>query len=330
MLEEEVLALLRQHAEGYLSGEAMSRTLSVSRAAVWKAVELLRRDGYEIASASNRGYRLAGSPDQIRAGELSGALAGQLIGRELICLETVDSTNNEAKRRAALGAAEGLVVLSEEQTGGRGRRGRSFQSLSGKGLYGSVLLRPAVSLDALSEVTAWTAVAVCRGLRACCGVEPQIKWTNDILLGGKKLCGILTEMELEAESATPSHVVVGIGVNVNQTAADFGPELAGMATSLALEGCRPRRAELARHLLTALEDMYAAFPEEKEGYLAEYRARCVTTGREVVLLQGGRETAAFAEEVDDHFALVVRLADGTRQTVSSGEVSVRGLLGQYV
>lgn len=330
MLEEEVLALLRGHGEGHLSGEAMSRTLAVSRAAVWKAVEALRRDGYQITSAPNRGYRLAGGPDRIRAGELAGALAGRTVGRELVCLETVDSTNTEVKRRAAAGAAEGLAVLAEGQTAGRGRRGRSFQSLSGKGLYLSVLLRPAVSLAELSQLTAWTAVAVCRGIQSCCGAEPQIKWTNDILLNGKKLCGVLTELELEAESAAPSHVVVGLGVNVSQTAADFGPELADIATSLELEGFSVRRAELAGRILAALDDLYAAFPAGKADYLSDYRARCVTTGREVLLLRGDAQVPAFAEAVDDDFGLVVRCPDGRRETVTSGEVSVRGLMGQYV
>ena len=305
MLEEEVLALLRGHGEGHLSGEAMSRTLAVSRAAVWKAVEALRRDGYQITSAPNRGYRLAGGPDRIRAGELAGALAGRTVGRE-------------------------LAVLAEEQTAGRGRRGRSFQSLSGKGLYLSILLRPAVSLAELSQLTAWTAVAVCRGIQSCCGAEPQIKWTNDILLNGKKLCGVLTELELEAESAAPSHVVVGLGVNVSQTAADFGPELADIATSLELEGFSVRRAELAGQILAALDDLYAAFPAGKADYLSDYRARCVTTGREVLLLRGDAQVPAFAEAVDDDFGLVVRCPDGRRETVTSGEVSVRGLMGQYV
>ena len=300
MLEEEVLALLRGHGEGHLSGEAMSRTLAVSRAAVWKAVEALRRDGYQITSAPNRGYRLAGGPDRIRAGELAGALAGRTVGRELVCLETVDSTNTEVKRRAAAGAAEGLAVLAEGQTAGRGRRGRSFQSLSGKGLYLSVLLRPAVSLAELSQLTAWTAVAVCRGIQSCCGAEPQIKWTNDILLNGKKLCGVLTELELEAESAAPSHVVVGLGVNVSQTAADFGPELADIATSLELEGFSVRRAELAGQILAALDDLYAAFPAGKADYLSDYRARCATTGREVLLLRGDAQVPAFAEALPEH------------------------------
>ena len=242
----------------------------------------------------------------------------------------MDSTNTEVKRRAAAGAAEGLAVLAEGQTAGRGRRGRSFQSLSGKGLYLSVLLRPAVSLAELSQLTAWTAVAVCRGIQSCCGAEPQIKWTNDILLNGKKLCGVLTELELEAESAAPSHVVVGLGVNVSQTAADFGPELADIATSLELEGFSVRRAELAGQILAALDDLYAAFPAGKADYLSDYRARCATTGREVLLLRGDAQVPAFAEAVDDDFGLVVRCPDGRRETVTSGEVSVRGLMGQYV
>ena len=329
MLQDEVLSLLRSEPSVYRSGEEMSRRLGVSRAAVWKAVEALRRAGYEIVSAPNRGYRLSGAPDDLRPGELTAALSGHLVGREVVCLDTVDSTNSEIKRRAANGAAEGLAVLSDEQTAGRGRRGNAFQSLKGKGLFCSVLLRPQVALDALSQLTAWTAVAVCRAIEACCGLTCGIKWTNDIILDGKKLCGILTELEFEAESAAAVAVVVGVGVNVGQTEADFGPDLSPIAASLTQALGRPvRRAELAVHLLTALDEMYAAFPQGKHEYLAEYRRRCVTTGHEVALVRpdGGREPA-FAREVDDDFALVCRLPDGTERTVTAGEVSVRGLLG---
>ena len=223
----------------------------------------------------------------------------------------------------------GLAVLSDEQTAGRGRRGNAFQSLKGKGLFCSVLLRPRVPLDALSQLTAWTAVAVCRAIEACCGLECGIKWTNDIILDGKKLCGILTELEFEAESAAAVAVVVGVGINVGQTEADFGPDLSPIATSLTQALGRPvRRAELAVHLLTALDEMYAAFPRGKGEYLAEYRRRCVTTGHEVALVgpDGGREPA-FAQAVDDDFSLVCRLPDGSERTVTAGEVSVRGLLG---
>lgn len=142
MSREKVLSLLRERQGDYLSGEAMSRELGISRAGVWKAIEGLRQEGYTISSAPNRGYRLEAGPDRLRAGELSGPLSGSLVGGSLLCLDVIDSTNTECKRQAMAGAAEGLVVTAEEQTGGRGRRGRSFQSPRGKGLYLSALLRP--------------------------------------------------------------------------------------------------------------------------------------------------------------------------------------------
>ena len=329
MLQDEILALLRSEPGAYRSGEEMSRRLGVSRAAVWKAVETLRREGYEIVSAPNRGYRLSAAPDDLRPGELAAALRGRLVGRTVVCLDTVDSTNSEVKRRAAGSAPEGLAVLSDEQTAGRGRRGNAFQSLKGKGLFCSVLLRPQVPLEALSQLTAWTAVAVCRAVEACCGLTCGIKWTNDIILNGKKLCGILTELEFEAESAAAVAVVLGVGINVGQTEADFGPDLAPTAVSLTQALGRPvRRAELAVHLLAALDEMYAAFPQGKAAHLAEYRRRCVTTGREVALVGAdGSRTPAFAQGVDDDFSLVCRLPGGTERTVTAGEVSVRGLLG---
>ena len=329
MLQDEILALLRSEPGAYRSGEEMSRRLGVSRAAVWKAVETLRREGYEIVSAPNRGYRLSAAPDDLRPGELAAALRGRLVGRTVVCLDTVDSTNSEVKRRAAGGAPEGLAVLSDEQTAGRGRRGNAFQSLKGKGLFCSVLLRPQVPLEALSQLTAWTAVAVCRAVEACCGLTCGIKWTNDIILNGKKLCGILTELEFEAESAAAVAVVLGVGINVGQTEADFGPVLSSIATSLIQAlGYPVRRAELAVHLLTALDELYTAFPQGKADYLAEYRRRCVTTGHEVALVRSdGSREPAFAREVDDDFALVCRLPDGSTRTVTAGEVSVRGLLG---
>ena len=318
MLRDEVLALLKAREGKPLSGEEMSRALGVSRAAVWKAMESLRDEGYVISSAPRRGYALEGSPDRLSAGELAGALAGRRVGRALVCLETVDSTNNEVKRRALAGAADGLAVVAEQQTGGRGRRGRSFVSPAGQGLYLSVLLRPRCPLEEVSTLTAWTAVAVCNAVERGCGV----------ILDGRKLCGILTELELEAESAALRHVVVGVGINLTQTAADFGPEVAPVAVSLAQAlGRAPRRAEMAAAVLAALDELYAAFPAERAAWLERYRADCLTLGRTVRLLRAGGEEEAFAEAVDDTFALVVRRADGSREAVSSGEVSVRGLLG---
>lgn len=327
MGKEDVLAALRRAEGRTLSGEELSRTLGVSRAAVWKAVTALREAGYQIEGQSARGYELVGSPDVLDASALR--CPDCVVGCQVICLDKTDSTNDELKRRATQGAPTGLVVTAEEQTGGKGRRGRSFQSLAGKGLYLSVLLRPQVPAEQVSQLTAWTAVAVCRAVEAVSRVRPSIKWPNDVLVEGKKLCGILTELGVEAETGAVSYVVVGMGTNVSQTEADFGPELSGIATSLSILGADIRRAELAQALLAELDAMNAAFPEGRAEYLKYYRHRCVTLGREVKLVGPEGERLATALDVDENFALRVRLADGTEETVSSGEVSVRGVLGYH-
>lgn len=328
MSREKVLSLLLEHPSESLSGEAMSRTLGVSRAAVWKAIEALRQEGYEISSAPNRGYRLVSSPDRVREGELAGPLAGCRVGSTLLCLDTIDSTNTECKRRAMSGAPEGLVALAEEQTGGRGRLGRTFQSPKGCGLYLSALLRPRLEPADVADFTAWVAVAVCDGIEAACGVRPRIKWTNDLVLEGKKLCGILTELGLESETNSLQYMVTGIGINVNHRPEDFSEDVRPIATSLAQVLGRPvRRAPLAAEVIRALDRMYAAFPQGKGEYLEKYRADCLTPGNPVQLITPASRQEAYAVEVDDDFRLVVELPDGSRRALSAGEVSVRGMYG---
>lgn len=254
--------------------------------------------------------------------------ADRLVGQTLLCLDTVDSTNTELKRRAAQGAPDGLAVIADRQTGGRGRLGRSFVSVPEKGLYLSVLLRPRCAVAELTTLTAWAAVAVCDAIHSVCGVRPGIKWTNDLVLEGRKVCGILTELGTDPKTGAPDYVVLGIGVNLSQTAADFGPEVAPVAISLAQAlGTAPDRAQLAAAILSALDGLYAAFPKERVAWLARYRANCITTGKPVRLLRPNGVQEAFAEAIDDDFALTVRLPDGRRETVSGGEVSVRGLFG---
>ena len=328
MSRESVLSLLRESQDKYLSGEAMSRELGISRAAVWKAIEALRQEGYEIASAPNRGYHLESAPDLVREGELAGPLAGCHVGSELVCLETIDSTNTECKRRAMTGAKDGLVIISNEQTGGRGRLGRTFQSPKGCGLYLSALFRPQLPPETVTDFTAWVAVAVCDGIEAACGVRPQIKWTNDIVMGRKKLVGILTEMSLESETNSLEYLVTGIGVNVNHRPQDFHEDIRDMATSLAQQLGHPvRRAELAAEIIKALDKMYAGFPENKQEYLDKYRADCMTPGHQVQLFTPASREEAYAVEIDDQFRLVVEMPDGTRRALSAGEVSVRGMYG---
>ena len=328
MTREKVLSLLKEAGTSYCSGQSMSQTLGISRAAVWKAIDALRQEGYEISSVPRRGYRLEQAPDRLSAGELTGALRGCALGRKVVCLDSVDSTNNYAKKLADEGAPHGTVVLTDHQTGGRGRRGNSFLSPAGKGLYLSVLLRPDLPPADVINLTAWIAVAVCDAVEQVIGQRPGIKWTNDLILHSKKLCGILTEMSLEAETGELQYVVAGIGINVSQSDADFGTEVSQLAISLEQAlGRRIRRADLAIAVIRALDGMMAAFPAEKEAYLERYRADCLTLGREVRLIRKGEAQTAFAQSIDGDFALVVRHPNGETETVSAGDVSVRGLLG---
>ena len=329
MGRQAVLSLLRQQ-EGFVSGEEISRRLGLSRTAIWKAVDALRRDGYTVEARTGLGYRLLAAPDAVTEPEIRHFLGEtDRVGRTLVCLEEVDSTNLYAKQLAAEGAADGAVVVADRQTAGRGRLGRSFQSPGGRGIYLTALLRPDLPPERLSPVTAMAGVAVCRAVERHCNVSPGLKWPNDPVLGGKKLCGILTELSLEGETGRVQDLVLGIGINVSQRPEDFTPEIREIATSLTQALGRPvSRPALAAEVIREVDRLYAALTAGELGpYLAEYRRRCVNLGRTVRLLgPGGGETAE-ALDIDGDFGLVVRTADGTVRTVRSGEVSVRGLYG---
>lgn len=330
MSRETVLALLRRQEGDFVSGEEISRQLGLSRAAVWKAVDALRRDGYTVEARTGLGYRLAAAPDALTEPEIHRFLPPtEVVGRKLVCLSQVDSTNTRARELALAGEPEGLVVVADCQTAGRGRMGRSFQSPQGKGIYLTALLRPQLPPERLMIVTALAGVAVCGAVEAVCGLSPGLKWPNDPVLNGKKLCGILTELALEAETGSLQYLVVGIGVNVLQTAEDFSTEVAAIATSVAAELGRPvSRPALAAALIARLDRLRSALVSgDTEAYLAEYRRRCVNLGKRVRLLTSDGEESGEALDVDRDFGLVVRKDDGTVTTVRSGEVSVRGLYG---
>ncbi len=245
-------------------------------------------------------------------------------GREVVWLDTVDSTNDECKRRAAHQSyPHGLAVIAGRQTRGKGRRGRSFQSLEGQGLYLSALWTPPGDPEAVSQLTAWVAVAVAAAVEQTTGLKVDVKWPNDLQIGGKKLCGILTELSLEPRTQAVQYVVVGIGVNLTQTAADFGPELAPIAVSLAQAGAEVSREELAAAILDELDALAVDFPSQREKYLTKYRQECVTLGQEVTIFRPTSTQDAVAMDVDESFALLVRYPDGTVERVTSGEVSVR-------
>ena len=325
MTKDDVLALLEQ-ADAPVSGEQMCKTLGLTRAAVWKAIEALRADGYEIEAATRRGYFLCTCP--LTKSALERRLAGQFPTEKLIVLPEVDSTNNYLKTLAANGAPDGTAVLSLKQTAGPGRRGRSFLSEPG-GLYLSFLMRPQEPAEALLHLTALAGLCVCTAVKQVTGMQAGIKWPNDPVLNGKKLCGILTELSVSLETQEPEYVVIGIGVNCNNASEDFPPELREVATSLYLEtGKRVQRAALAAALIEELDKLYAALQSgDTASYLTAYRRDCLTLGREVQLLWQNVKEKVTALDVDDQFGLVVRRTDGTVETIRTGEVSVRGLYG---
>ena len=230
----------------------------------------------------------------------------------------VDSTNTRIKQLAARGASDGTLYIAAAQNAGRGREGRTFVSPPG-GLYLSMLLRPGCGAEEALSITPSAAVAVCRAVKEVCGLDCGIKWPNDVVLGGKKLCGILTEAGTDKEGL---FLVLGIGVNVN--AEEFPEELRPAAGSVFLHSGKKTELEiLARVLIAALDEMYDAWKADKNAFLEEYRAHCVNTGREV--LAGGRPAKALG--IADDYALLVEYPDGTRENIAYGEVSVRGLYG---
>ena len=321
MTKEDVLALLEK-SDAPVSGEQMCKALGMTRAAVWKAIEALRADGYDIDAAPRRGYRLCAKPLQKEA--LCRLLDGKFPADRLVVLPEVDSTNNYLKQLASNGAPDETAVLSIRQTAGRGRRGRSFLSEPG-GLYLSYLIRPHEPAQELLHLTALAGLCVCNAVLQVTGMKPSIKWPNDPVLNGKKLCGILTELSVSLETQEPEYVVIGIGINCNQT--QFPPEL-DMATSLRLEaGCPADVNAIAAALLLELSRMRREFLSRKPDWIAAFSQNCLTVGKDIQILRGEEVRQAKATGIGPDAELLVEYPDGTSGSVSSGEVSVRGFYG---
>jgi len=330
MSKETLLQLLTGRAD-YVSGEEMSRVLGVSRAAVWKNIRTLREAGYEIDAKTNRGYRLVSRPDTLSAEAIWPLVVSGGFCSEILYLDEVDSTNSYLKRLAASGAEHGTVVIANSQTGGRGRMGRGFVSQPGKGVFFSVLLRPSTAPPEIAALTAFSAVAVCEAISAilCSAgiapVPPQIKWVNDIIMGDKKVCGILSEMSMEAETGRVDYIVIGAGVNVHYRAEDFPEEIRSKATSLAMLSDEPvSRAKLAAALIDAFARMVGQCFTRSEAYVARYRELCATVGRDILVLRGDERHPAHALGINDDCGLTVRYPDGREETLHYGETSILG------
>lgn len=321
MKKSELLNLLREG--GYLSGAELGKRFGVSRAAVSKAMAGLKKEGYAITSTPNKGYLLTGETRRISASGIRAALGDHPWAANLHVLAMVDSTNNYLKNAAAAGAAHGTVAVADWQTGGRGRMGRRFDSPPGTGVYLSVLLRPACRAEELMTLTAQAAVAARRAIAAACGAEPGIKWVNDLVLGDRKICGILTELSVEAESGLVSWAVVGIGINCNRALEDFPEPIREMAGSILSQTGRPvDRTLLSAELIRALSELPRA------DWQAEYREACVNLGKPVQILAPGQPPReGIAVDLGPQAELIVRFPDGAEEAVNAGEVSVRGLYG---
>ena len=310
MTKEEILRVLRERGD-YVSGEQMAELLGVSRAAIWKQVQSLSREGYEIESHPHRGYRLTGVPDKLYPSEVRNGLQTCLIGCKVVHFNTTTSTNTVARRLAEQGDPEGTVVIAETQTRGKGRLGRKWITRKG-GLWLSVVLRPEIDPAHAAGLTLLAAVAVARALRGA-GLEAMIKWPNDVLVNGKKICGILTEMSAETDAV--SFIILGIGVNVNN---DVPLET---ATSLRAElGRSADRVKFAQALLEELEEEYLTFKSKGlTPILWEWRRYSDTLGRPVEVLYQEEAIRGIAQDVADDGSLVVQLRDGTLRKIVSGD-----------
>ena len=324
-MKGEILKLLKE-TDGYVSGQELCRRFGVSRTAVWKVINQLKEEGYEIEAVRNRGYVLKGAGDVLSEAELLSCLETEWAGGRIVYFDATDSTNVQAKRLAEAHVPHGTLVVSDRQDGGKGRRGRSWASPSGVGIWMSLILRPEIAPSSASMLTLAAALAVREGIQEETGLSPLIKWPNDLVLNGKKICGILTEMSTELMEI--QYVITGIGINVNQR--EFPPEIRDTATSLSLEAGRSfRRSSLIAAILKAFEKDYEAFLKtgDLSLLLEEYNACLVNRGKEVCILDPSGEYRAVAEGIDENGSLLVTLPDGTRREIISGEVSVRGIYG---
>lgn len=313
-------------SEGYISGQRLCEQLGVSRTAVWKHIRSLREDGYQIDSVTNKGYKLVAEPDLLKEGEIALYLRTKWLGKELICMDSLDSTNLEVRRLAENGACHGTTVITEEQTMGRGRRGRGWLGEEGSGIWMSFLLRPSIGAENSSMLTLVTALAVEEAIREITGIRSGIKWPNDIIIHGRKVCGILTEMSLQMDEI--NYIVVGLGINVNIE--QFPKELEEKATSLQMEGgARVRRAPLAAKVLECFEKYYDIFlkTEDLSALMELYNNLLVHRDQDIRLIHGDSEELCRSRGINEEGELIVEDQQGNLSKVVSGEVSVRGILG---
>ena len=320
--DAKILSALRDNPAG-VSGAELAEQLGISRAAVWARIEELRQVGYDIEAGPHFGYRLVGVPDALHADDLLSRLGKtRIVGRDIQVFERTTSTNDVIETLARDGVKDGAVVFAESQTKGRGRLGRKWISPERKGLWFSILLRPDLRPQEATQLTVASATALRRAIQNVTGLSPEIKWPNDILVGGKKVAGILTELSAELDHVR--HVILGVGVDVNLGVGEFPLELRKLATSLKIESGRAvSRPELASAILRELDSDYARICAGKFTAVAdEWEAHCTTIGRDVTVQIGGRKLRGRAESLDDDGALLLRTEHGRLEPITGGDVTL--------
>jgi BirA family transcriptional regulator, biotin operon repressor / biotin---[acetyl-CoA-carboxylase] ligase len=320
--DAQILSALRNQPDG-VSGAQLAEQLGISRAAIWARIEELRALDYDIEAGPHFGYRLISSPDALHADDLLARLGRtKVIGRDIRVFEETSSTNDVMEKLARDNVREGVVVFAESQTKGRGRLGRRWISPSHQGLWFSVLLRPKLRPQEMTQMTIGAATALRRAIEAETGLKPDIKWPNDLLLDGKKVAGILTEMSAELDRVR--HIIIGIGVDVNLTAAAFPGDLRKIATSLKIEsGETASRPELAAAILRELDVDYARIAGGNFSAVAnEWEAGCTTIGKNVTVFLGTRKIRGRAESLDDDGALLLRTEHGHLERIIGGDVTL--------
>lgn len=324
-MKSEILRLLKEN-DTYISGQQLCEQFQVSRTAIWKVIDQLKKEGYQIEAVRNKGYRLIESPDVMSKAEIDSLVDTKWAGKNVIYYDETDSTNNRAKEAGNNKEPHGTLFVADMQMAGKGRRGRVWKSPSGSSIYMTILLYPDIPPVKAPQLTLIMAIAVAEGIREVTGLETKIKWPNDIVVNGKKICGILTEMSTEIDYI--NHVVIGIGINVNMES--FPEDIAKTATSLRIEaGKEFRRFELIAAIVEHFEKAYEAVCEagSLEPIMEDYNRLLVNCGRRVRVLEPEHEYDALALGIDKTGELQVECEDGSRKSVFAGEVSVRGIYG---
>ena len=324
-MKEEILRLLRS-ADGYISGQELCNRFGVSRTAVWKAINQLKEAGYEIEAQQNKGYRLMAAPDLMTEAEIKSLMHTEWVAKEVLYFDTIDSTNTKAQELAEKGYPSGTLVVADKQESGKGRRGRSWVSPSGTGIFMTLMIKPDINPNNASMLTLVAALAVAKAITSVTGEEAMIKWPNDIVVNSKKVCGILTEMNAQFDYI--NHIVVGIGINVHNES--FPEEISQMASSLMIEagGKRFHRAQIIAETMSYFEQYYDTFlkTQDLSALVREYDELLVNRNKSVRVLDPKEPFDGKAMGITSKGELIVDTWE-SRKLVSSGEVSVRGIYG---